>query len=118
MGDYSDNLEVFNSVDQVIEFKNSMRSPPGNNTPIRMLKELDFISITGILSKPSDVGNISHDPNIGQIIGISNTLRKLGWNKKIIVKDHQVKQEKIDKMKGNKFLFASQMFDINLLDVP
>ena len=114
LGDNSDDLETFNSIDQVIEFKNSMRSPPGNNTPVRMYKGLDFISITGILSKPSDAGNISHDPNIGQIVGISNTLRKLGWNKKIIVKDHQVKQTKIDKMRGNKFLFASKMFEIDL----
>ena len=114
LGDNSKNLEHFNSIDQLIEFKNTMRQPPGNNTPIRMVKEPDFVSITGILSKPADIGNISNDPNIGQIIGISNTLRFLGWNKKIIVKEHRVKQFKIDKMRGNKFLFASQMFDIEL----
>lgn len=112
------NLEYykkFKTIDELIHFKNNMRLPPKGNIPI-LINKLDEnnITISGILSKPKSKGNIGHDPNIGAITSIAKTLRDLGWNKKITVTKHYVKQEKINKMKHNKFLSLAGILNINL----
>jgi hypothetical protein len=116
-GDYSGKYEKFTNIDEVIAEKNNMRKPPAGNTPIRLIKNEEQISISGILSKPKDEGNINHDPNQGQLIIISNTLRKLGWKKDILITDHNVKQSYIDNSRGNKFLYAMKILNIMLKDI-
>ena len=53
-GDYSGKYEKFTNIDEVIAEKNNMRKPPAGNTPIRLIKNEEQISISGILSKPKD----------------------------------------------------------------
>lgn len=104
----------FNNIDELIEFKNNMKLPPANNVPILIKKYNDKITISGRLSKPANEGNIRHDPNIGSLTSISKSLRVLGWKGKIVITKHGVKQEKVDKMKSNKFLRIASMLNIEL----
>ena len=119
-GDYSDNYKKFQNIDELINSKNNLRQPPKGNTPVRLTKKNNIIEISGILSKPSTKGNIGHDPNQGQLITISDTLRKLGWQKKILITKHKVKQNYINKARGNKFMFAMKILNIELekIDTP
>ena len=119
-GDYSDNYKKFQNIDELINSKNNLRQPPKGNTPIRLTKKNNIIEISGILSKPSTKGNIGHDPNQGQLITISDTLRKLGWQKKILITKHKVKQNYINKARGNKFMFAMKILNMELekIDTP
>lgn len=105
----------FNSVDELIAFKNSMRKPPSGNVPIKISKFDNRIEISGRLSKPADKGNIGHDPNIGALSMISKTLRCLGWDKDIVITQHGVSQKYIDKTKGNnKFLYICKILNIKM----
>lgn len=111
----------FNSIDELIAFKNSMRKPPAGNVPIEISRFDDRIEISGRLSKPADKGNIGHDPNIGALSMISKTLRYLGWNKDIIITQHGVSQEYINRTKGNnKFLYICKILDLKMkgLNLP
>lgn len=116
--DISNYFKKFKTVDDLINFKSSMKSPPANNTPITITKESNIIKISGMLSKPSTKGNIAHDPNIGALSLISKSLRMLGWKDEIIITNHGVKQEYIDKTKGrNKFLYLCNNLDIKLENI-
>lgn len=119
-GDYSESYNKFTEINQLIKEKNKMRKPPKGNTPIRIKKINDKIEISGILSKPTNKGNIGHDPNQGQLITLSNTIRKLGWSKKIEITKHKVSQSYVNRVKGNKFLYAMKILKINLekIDTP
>jgi len=85
----------FKSVDELIKYKSSMRKPPKGNVPIDIIKHKDINEISGRLIK-SD--SLSHDPNIGALSLIANTLRKLGWERRIIITNHGLNQNHI---KGN-----------------
>ena len=119
-GDYSGNYKKFQNIQELINSKNHLRQPPKGNTPVRLTKTNNTIEISGILSKPSSKGNIGHDPNQGQLITISDTLRKLGWQNRILITKHKVKQFYINKVRGNKFLFAMKILNIELeqIDTP
>lgn len=87
----SDNGELnpFRSIEDLINSKNSMRSPPAGNVPIKLRKDGDTIYVSGRLIKAN---RLSHDPNIGALSLISATLRKLGWNKNIVLTKHGLSQ--------------------------
>lgn len=105
----------FESLDELIEAKNSMRRPPEGNVPILITKYDDRIEISGRLSKPADAGNIGHDPNIGALSIIAKCLRKLGWEKKIVITKHGVSQEYINRTRGrNKFLYICKLYGMVL----
>ena len=105
----------FHSIDDIIAFKSAMRQPPAGNVPINILKYDDRIEISGRLSKPSHAGNIGHDPNIGALSLISKVLRHLGWNKDIVITQHGVSQEYINKTRGkNEFLYICNLLNIRL----
>ena len=105
----------FNSIEEIIHFKAGMRKPPAGNIPINIIRHTDCIEISGRLSKPTCAGNIGHDPNIGALSLISKTLRHLGWNKKIIITQHGVTQQYIDKTHGkNKFLYICNTLNMKL----
>lgn len=108
------NFKKFESVEEVIEFKDAMASPPQTNVPIELKKYSDRIEISGRLSKPSDKGNIGHDPNIGALSIISKTLRELGWEKDIFITKHGVNQDYINRSRGNKFLYIAQLLNIKM----
>ncbi|MCD7780091.1 MAG: hypothetical protein LUH05_05410, partial [Candidatus Gastranaerophilales bacterium] len=109
------NIDQFKSIDELIEFKKEMRKPPKGNTPISITKYDDKIEISGRLSKPKNEGNIGHDPNIGALTSIAKTLRVLGWTKNILITDHCIKQEYINKLThNNKFLSIASKLDLEL----
>ncbi len=108
-------FSAFSSIDEMIELKSRMRLPNHTNIPILIHKIGDAITISGRLEKPKGKGNIGHDPNIGALSCIGYTLRKLGWEKEIIVTHHGVSQAYVNKTKGkNKCLFLFGMIRMQL----
>ncbi len=108
-------FKPFESLDELIRFKASMRKPPAGNVPIEIRKFQDRIEISGRLSKPADAGNIGHDPNIGALSMISKCIRTLGWTKDIVITMHGVTQAYINKTKGkNKFLYICNILGLKL----
>lgn len=99
----------WNNIDELISFKSKMRKPPKGNVPIEIIKHKDKIVITGRLVK-SD--RLSHDPNIGALLLITNTLRNLGWRKRIIIEKHGLKQRMLTPR--NKFIRVANKFDLEL----
>lgn len=105
----------FGTLEQLIEFKSGMRRPPAGNTPIDITRYEDRIEVSGMLSKPADKGNIGHDPNIGALSIIGETIRELGWDKRIVITKHGVTQSYVDKTKGkNKFLYICDLLGLEL----
>ena len=102
-----ENDRPFLSIDDLIEFKNSMRKPPSGNVPINITKNNDTIYISGRLYKS---GGLSHDPNIGALSIIAATLRKLGWHGKIVITEHGLSQENIGSK--NKFILIANKINI------
>ena len=108
-------FKPFESLDELISFKAKMRRPPAGNVPILISKKSDRIEISGRLSKPADAGNIGHDPNIGGLSMISKCLRILGWKKDIVITQHGVTQEYVDRTRGkNKFLYICSLLNVRL----
>ncbi len=111
-------FKSFNSIEDLIQLKSKMRKPPKGNVPINITKYDDRIEISGRLSKPSDSGNIGHDPNIGALSIISKCLRYLGWDKDIVITHHNVSQKYVTKTGGNnKFLYICDILDLKLKDI-
>jgi len=113
--DTSSWFRPFHSLDDLITFKSQMRKPPMGNVPIDITHYGDKIEISGRLSKPAGTGNIGHDPNIGALSIISKCIRCLGWNGPIIITQHGVSQEYIDRLyKKNKFLYICEILKLQL----
>lgn len=108
-------FKPFKSLDELIRFKAGMRQPPAGNVPITITKYPDRIEVSGRLAKPADAGNIGHDPNIGALSMISKCIRKLGWDKDIVITMHGVTQSYVNKTKGkNKFLYICNILGLRL----
>lgn len=105
----------FQSIEELIECKNSMRKPPAGNVPIEIKKVDNKIYISGRLFKS---GGLSHDPNIGALTMIAATLRKLGWDKDIVITHHGLSQKHLHA--DNKFVIIANEIGINLegLEMP
>jgi len=103
-------FKPFSSVDELIDYKNSMRKAPKGNVPIDIIKKDDTIFVSGRLVKAD---HLAHDPNIGALSIISATLRKLAWNGKIIITKHGLSQSHLKS--NNKFILIANQIDI-LLD--
>ena len=108
-------MKPFTSIDELIDFKNSMRKPPKGNVPILIHKSKNKIQISGRLWKAD---SLSHDPNIGALSLIAATLRALGWDKEIEITMHGLSQKNIKP--NNKFIKIANRFNISLegLSVP
>jgi len=102
-------FKPFSSVGELINFKNSMRKPPRGNIPILIHKHNNVIKISGRLIKS---GSLAHDPNIGALSLISATLRKLGWEGRIIIINHGLKQSHLKP--HNKFIKIANMLGIEI----
>ena len=108
-------FKPFRSLDELIRFKAGMRKPPAGNVPITITKYDDHIEVSGRLAKPADAGNIGHDPSIGALSMISACIRKLGWDKNIVVTLHGVTQSYVDHTRGkNKFLYICSILGMRL----
>jgi len=99
----------FISVDEIIDFKNQMRSAPKGNVPILIKKTTDNITISGRLLK-SD--RLAHDPNIGALSLISAVIRKLGWLNRIAIVEHGLKQNHLQP--GNKFVKIANQLELQI----
>ena len=109
-------FKPFSSIKELVEFKNNMPSPHSSkNIPIKIDYKENCIVISGRLYK-SD--SLSHDPNIGAISLIAAGLRKLGWNKQIIVSRHGLEQKHVKS--SNKFIQIANTIGIELegLSIP
>ena len=108
-------FKPYETLDELIRFKAEMRKPPLGNVPILIIKYDDHIEISGRLAKPADAGNIGHDPNIGALSMISSCIRKLGWDKDIVITMHGVTQQYVRTTRGkNKFLYICKILGIRL----
>ena len=111
-------FKPFESLDELIDFKAKMRRPSARNTPILITKHTDRIEISGRLSNPAEKENIAHDPNIGALSMISACIRKLGWDKKIVITMHGVSQSYVDRSgASNKFVYICKLLDISLENI-
>lgn len=102
-------FKPFESIDEILAFKERMRKPPKGNVPINITKTDSEIRISGRLYKKDSIG---HDPNIGTLSIISAVLRKLGWNKRIKIVNHGLQQSHVKK--GNKFVRLANMLNMEL----
>lgn len=100
----------FKSIDELVEFKNSMRRPPKGNVSIVISKHADKIEVSGRLIKND---SLSHDPNIGALSIIANVLRVLGWKKDIVITQHGLVQKHVQN-KDNKFILIANILGIKL----
>ncbi len=105
----------FGNIDELIKFKDKMRKAPKGNIPILIKQETDIIKVSGRLYKSS---GLAHDPNIGALSLICATLRKLGWNKEIVITNHGLQQNHIKP--DNKFIKIANIIKIKLdgLNLP
>ena len=108
-------FKPFTSVDKIIDFKKAMQKAPKGNIPIEIKKEKGRITISGRLIK-SDA--LAHDPNIGALSLISAAIRELGWDKKIVITKHGLKQTHIKA--GNKFIKIADRLNLKVdrLTIP
>lgn len=105
----------FNTIDEIVELKASMRKAPKGNVPISILKSDGKIEISGRLFKS---GGLSHDPNIGALSIISAVLRKLGWKGEIEITQHGLSQNNVGAT--NKFIQIANNLNVSLqgLTIP
>ena len=110
-----DVFKTFQSIDEVIRFKNNMRRPSKGNVPIEIKKSPDKIEISGRLYKS---GGLAHDPNIGALSIISAVLRRLGWIGRIEITCHGLEQEHVGV--DNKFVRIAHILGVELqgLQIP
>lgn len=105
-------FKPFDSVNEIIDFKNAMRKAPKGNIPISIKKTGSKITISGRLYKS---GDLAHDPNIGGLSLISAGIRKLGSKDKITITKHGLKQKHIKP--GNKFIKIAKLLKLELEDL-
>ena len=106
---------VFESIDELIELKNSM-SETRNGVSVKLYKKANSIEITAKLEKG---GRLSHDPNIGMTTIMAKCLRVLGWKKDIVITQHSLKYQS-SVGKANKFILIANKVDLKLkgLKIP
>tara|TARA_B100001175_G_scaffold63752_1_gene51898 strand:- start:1383 stop:2771 length:1389 start_codon:yes stop_codon:yes gene_type:complete len=102
-------MTPWNNIDDLINFKSSMRRPPAGNVPIDITKTHNEIKVSGRLVKSNRLG---HDPNIGALSLICATIRTLGWKNKITITHHGLSQKMLTHR--NKFIRIANRYSINL----
>lgn len=108
--DRLDNLDAFTSIEELIEFKSSMRKPPKGNVPVDInIVSENKITISGRLIKG---GSLAHDPNIGMLTLIGASLRELGWTGEIVITEHGLEQRHLSGR--NKFVRIANLHSIKL----
>ena len=82
----------FENLEEMINFKNSMKKAPKGNVPILIEVVGQALHISGKLLKGN---SLSNDPNIGALTLIGSTARKLGWKGEIVVTKHGLSQKHV-----------------------
>ena len=124
-GKDSSNFKKFENLKELIKEKNEIAKTNNrkSDTPIKITLNKNILKISALLANPRKkikkryTGRIGHDPNIGQISLLAKGIRSLGWKKRIIITNHQVKADKIS---GNKFTNFAKLLGIELqgLKIP
>ena len=106
---------AFTNIDELIDLKNSM-PPTKNGVSVRLTKKENSIEISAKLEKS---GRLASDPSIGMTTIMSSCLRKLGWDRDIIITKHNLQNQK-SVGKNNKFIQIANNLNIKLenLEVP
>lgn len=108
-------FRAFESIDDLIEFKNGMQRPHRGNVPILITQINDnIITISGKLDKTNHIGEIVYDPNMGALSYIAYTLRRFDWLGEIVIVDHHINQNSVNNERQNKFLSMCHMLNITL----
>lgn len=114
---YMFNFHPFSNINDLINYKNNM-------TPARygITTRIDntnpcFISMSIRLVKNS---GMSHDPGIGTVAVIASGLRVLGYTNPIIITQHGITQDMVNRACGNKLLYICQLLGVQLdgLNIP
>ena len=105
-------FKPFDTLEELIAFKNEMRRPPKRNIPIQIQREDDRITVSGRLIKS---GALAHDPNIGALTIISQCIRNFGWEKDLIIIEHGLAQANVGR--DNKFIQIANQLNIGLQDL-
>ena len=111
----SKKFNKFKTIDELIKLKNEMPET-SNGTSIKLKKYKNRIEITAKLEK---AGRLASDPSIGTTTIIAACLRKLGWNKDIVITKHNLPNQR-SVGKTNKFIQIANQIDIKLqnLKIP
>lgn len=110
----SHSIPKFTSIPQMITEKNSIKERKGN-VHVKITKQDDntFI-ISAKLDKGTskNCGKILHDPNVGLVTGIINFLNIIQPSCRIMIHNHNIKQEYFDKKPNSKFWHAIKGYDV------
>lgn len=109
-------IEPYNSDQEIIENKNCIKEKKGNCS-IRLSKTDNniYISLKLDKGKGNSSGVISHDPNVGFLSAVINSIEKITGkpnNNKYIIKNHNIKQEYFDNKPKSKFWYSIK--DVNI----
>ena len=100
----------FSTIEELIATKQLMSKPKSQtNVPVEIEQYDDSISVSGRLYKDD---RLAHDPSIGTLSLICATLRKLGWNKDIVITKHGLSQKHV--VGNNKFLQIADRLHLSL----
>lgn len=110
-------FKPFEDEKELIKFKDDMNLPNHTNIPVKITPCENQIFISGSLENPRGSGNLNHDPNKGQLPALVKVLRKFDCNEEIIIINHGVSQQTIDRSRGNKFLFLAKILDFKLENI-
>lgn len=88
-------LQAFESVEELIAYKKSMKKPPKNNVPLNIHKTENVICISARLFKANA---LAHDPNIRAVSGICAALRALKFKGKLTITHHGLEQKHLGKI--------------------
>ncbi|MBT4516997.1 MAG: hypothetical protein HOC78_03800 [Candidatus Komeilibacteria bacterium] len=105
----------FQNIDELVDFKKTMRKPPKGNVPIEIIVESDAIKVSGRLYNQT---GLDYDPNIGALSIIAQCIRKWEKKKPIIITRHGLEQKHVGR--DNKFIQIANKLNIQLagLTVP
>lgn len=99
----------FKNLEEMIDFKNSMKKAPKGNVPILIEIVGAELRVSGKLLKGD---SLSNDPNIGALTLIGATARRLGWTGDIIVTKHGLSQRHLGSR--NKFVRIASAIGMSL----
>ncbi len=102
-------FKSFKNIDGLINLKNKM-AKPYYGIPVKLKKQNNKIYMSAKLEKE---GRLTHDPNIGMTTIIAACLRKLNWRGDVIIKEHNLPNQK-SVGKKNKFILIANKINIKL----